>query len=344
MGPSTWSSPHSLGKLNRQDALEYLARIELPSSLVDHEPSLELLDQLQTAHLLAVPFESTSVHVKNWQDDEAMIEVGGGETVALSEGAFRHIVVLKRGGYCFSLNGTFPSLLRWFGFRVSECLAKVNSIRKDPEVHGVEWEALSHLVSIVDWPGSNGRYLSDVGFGSGPTSPIPLQDGSEVSSIPSTDVYSLSRHDSIPYVSTSLLPDQAPTWMVSRRVYAEESKQSEPKYIYIPQYAFQLISTTHRDVKAMNHYQSTCPEAVFYKLFVVTRLYSNGERLTLSYHEGSVDDKGLKSGKLTRTKLTTEDRNDEVLETRFVEMKVASVRKVLEEEFGMLFPKDYAGN
>lgn len=28
-----------------------------------------------------------------------------------------------------------------------------------------------YRVSIVDWPGSNGRYLSDVGFGSGPTSP-----------------------------------------------------------------------------------------------------------------------------------------------------------------------------
>ncbi|GAA5959989.1 hypothetical protein JCM3765_006125 [Sporobolomyces pararoseus] len=344
MERSTWSSPHTVGKLNREDALAYLTRSNLPSSIVDQEPSIELLNQLQTAHLLAVPFESTSVHVKNWHDEKAEVRLGGGETVALSDRAFRHIVALKRGGYCFSLNGTFPSLLRWFGYRVSECLAKVNSIRKDPEVHGVEWEALSHLVSIVDWPGSNGRYLSDVGFGSGPTSPIPLRDGSEVSSIPSTDVYRLSRHDLIPYVSTSLLPDQAPTWMVSRRVHSDKSTQSDPKHIYIPQYAFQLISTTHRDVKAMNHFQSTCPEAVFYKLLVVTRLQPNGERLTLSYHEASVEEKGAKAGKLTRTKLTSEDRNDEVIETRSVEMKVANVREILEKEFGMSFPKDYAGN
>jgi N-hydroxyarylamine O-acetyltransferase len=142
---SDWPSPHTLGKLNRADALAYLERINLPSSVVDEEPSLDLLRRLQSAHLISVPFESTSVHVKDWKDDEAEIELGGGETVRLSEGAFNHIVSLRRGGYCFSLNGTFPSLLRWFGFNVSECLAKVNAVRKDPDVHGVDWEALSHL-------------------------------------------------------------------------------------------------------------------------------------------------------------------------------------------------------
>lgn len=145
MTSTIWPSPHTAGKLNRKDALEYLERIKLPPSIVDEKPSLSLLNKLQAAHLLAVPFESTTIHVKDWYDDDAEIEIGGGGTVALAEGAFNHIVKLRRGGYCFSLNGTFPSLLRWFGFNVSECLAKVNSIRKDPEVEGVDWEALSHL-------------------------------------------------------------------------------------------------------------------------------------------------------------------------------------------------------
>jgi len=141
---STWPSPHAAGKLNKEDALSYLARINLPSSLIDSSPSLELLRQLQSAHILSVPFESTSVHIKNWHDDEAEIELGGGETVPLAKAGFRHIVELNRGGYCFLLNGTYPSLLRWFGFRVSEVLAKVNMIRKEVELHGVDWEALSH--------------------------------------------------------------------------------------------------------------------------------------------------------------------------------------------------------
>jgi hypothetical protein len=94
----------------------------------------------------------------------------------------------------------------------------------------------------------------------------------------------------------------------------------------------------------MNHYQSTCPEAVFYKLFVATLLHSNGERSTISFHQGSVDEEGKKAAKVTRTRLTTNERNDEVLETRYIPMKVAAVRGVLEKEFGMSFPSDYAGN
>lgn len=142
---SAWPSPQTAGKLSRDDAVRYLERIKLPASTVEASPSLDLLKKLQRAHMLAVPFESTSIHVKEWRDDRAEIGLGGGEPVALAEGAFRHIVSLKRGGYCFSLNGSFASLLRSFGYNVSECLAKVNSIRKDPAVHGVEWEALSHL-------------------------------------------------------------------------------------------------------------------------------------------------------------------------------------------------------
>ena len=142
---SAWPSPQTAGKLSRDDAVRYLERIKLPASTVEESPSLDLLKKVQRAHMLAVPFESTSIHVKDWRDDRAEIGLGGGEPVALAEGAFRHIVSLKRGGYCFSLNSSFASLLRSFGYNVSECLAKVNSIRKDPAVHGVEWEALSHL-------------------------------------------------------------------------------------------------------------------------------------------------------------------------------------------------------
>ncbi|GAA6016531.1 hypothetical protein JCM11491_002352 [Sporobolomyces phaffii] len=342
---SIWPGPDSVAKLSRDDAVAYLERIHLDAAAVwDAQPSLELLRTLQSAHLVAVPFESTAVHVQNWHADHAELDLGHGETVPLADAGFRHLVHLRRGGYCFLLNGAYPALLRALGFNVSECLARVNMIRKDPATHRVDWEALSHQVSIVDWQGSGARYLSDVGFGTGTAFPIPMRDGSEVASIPSTDVYRLSQHDSLPHVPTSLLPDQAPTWMLSRRVFADDSTPTAPKFVYIPQYAFQLLSASHRDVRAMNHYQSTCRDATFYNLFVATLLHLNGERTTLSYHEGSVDDTGRRAAKLTRTRLTSEHRNDEVLETRYVPTTIAAVREVLEREFGMLFPHDYPGN
>jgi len=165
-----------------------------------------------------------------------------------------------------------------------------------------------------------------------------------MSSIPSTDVYKLSKHDTLPHVSPSLLPDQTPTWMISRRIFSEKSTPSNPQHVWIPQYAFQLLSTAHRDVLAMNHYQSTCPDATFYKFFVATILHSNGERTTLTYHGGSVDEKGEKAAKLTRSRMITESKNDEVLRTEYVKATTGAVRTVLEKEFGMIFPSNYAGN
>ncbi|GAA6059264.1 hypothetical protein JCM10212_006657 [Sporobolomyces blumeae] len=342
-GASAFPSPQQLGKLNRADALAYLSRIGVPSDVIDSRPSLALLRQLQSRHMLTVPFESTTVHVKDWGALDAPIELGGGELVPLAEPGFRRVVDLRRGGYCFLLNGNFACLLRYFGFRVSECLAKVNMVRKDPDEFGVEWEALSHQVSIVDWSGSETRYLSDVGFGGGPAHPMAMIDGTEVRSIPSDDVFRLTRHESLPYASRSDLPDQAPTWVVSRR-QSKSTADGDTTEIDVPQYAFALLSTSFRDVKALNWYQSTNAEAVFNRLFLASILDEKGERTTLSYHEGSVDEAGEKAARLTTTRLRSRGGDDEVLTTRFVKMTVGAVRDVLEREFGMSFPQDYRGN
>ncbi|GAA5943739.1 arylamine N-acetyltransferase family protein [Sporobolomyces koalae] len=343
---SIWPAPGTSGKLGRQDTLAYLARINLEPEVADAKPSLELLTKIQTAHLLAVPFESTSVHVRDWSDDDADIVLGQGEIVPLEQRGFRHIVDLRRGGYCFLLNGTFPCLLRALGFTVSECLGRVNLIRKEPDIHGVDWSGLSHHILIVDWPASDGdRYLCDVGFGSGPTSPMSIRHGTIVSSIPATDEYQLQPHNYLPYVAPGILLDEAPTtWVLSRRAFSHDSTRENPKRVWIPQYAFSLVSTSHRDVRAMNHFQSTSSDSVFYNLFIATRLHANGQRTTLVYHDGSVDDQGKRAAKLIQTQLISAHENDRVLSTRYVAMKVGPVRTTLEQEFGMCFPKDYAGN
>ncbi|GAA5899869.1 hypothetical protein JCM5296_006202 [Sporobolomyces johnsonii] len=342
---TVFASPTASGKLSRDDAALYLERIHLPLSLLDAKPSVDLLRQLQSSHMVAVPFDSTWVHVPSWHDLDAPIELRGGETVQLGEQAFNRIVQLRRGGYCFVNNGTFASFMRYWDFRVSECCAKVNANhRKDPDVDGVDWEPISHQVSIVDWEGSNGRYLVDVGFGSSSAYPMPLREGVEVPSIPSADVFNLTKHElGLPYTLSSLLPDQFPHWVVARRCLPVEPTAEKPFY-WSPLYAFVVESVSYRDFVVLNHYNSTHPDATFSKMFVATLLHPNGERTTLQYRDGMVDGQGRKAAKLARTAAPDEGKREEEMDVRWIEMRVGPIREVLEEVFAMRFPNAYAGN
>jgi hypothetical protein len=169
---------------------------------------------------------------------------------------------------------------------------------------------------------------------------IPLTDGAEASSLTASEVYQLRKTPSIPGVSSDLLPDSHPYWVIWRRIVP-----SSGNAFYSPVYAFLLQSVPFRDFITANHFQSTHPAARFRNFFVATLPRANGERVTLQYTDGQVDPQGKKAAKFTRSSaLTDEGKQGEELETRWVEMKVRAVRKVLEAEFGMLFPDEYAGN
>ncbi|BGP16115.1 hypothetical protein JCM10213_007505 [Rhodosporidiobolus nylandii] len=344
MSPSSsetvWPSASSSGRLSRTHASAYLKRIKLPQALLDASPSLDLLRQLQAAHMLSVPFESLSVHVPDWHDLEAQISLGGGETVKLGEGAYRRIVELRRGGWCFTLNSSFASLLRYFGFRVSECAARVfMHQRKDPTEVGWDWESTSHQVSIVDWDSSDERWLVDVGFGSSCAYPIALRSGAVQTSIPSADLFTIEEHARLPGTNPDVLPDSHPYWVVSRRAYSTSGVE-----YYSPCCAFLLQSVPLKDFETYNHWQSTSPTARFFTFFVATLLREDGERITLQYMDGMTDDSGNTAAKFTRTSAPAEGKREEELEKAWVEMRVKEVRKVLEERFQMSFPAEYGGN
>src|SRR4051812_18379593 len=77
-------------------------------------PSLEALRQLHLAHLTTVPFENLSVR--------------SGELIVLDpERLFEKIVLRRRGGFCYELNGLFAALLDVFGFRVSRLAGRVGA-------------------------------------------------------------------------------------------------------------------------------------------------------------------------------------------------------------------------
>lgn len=103
------------------------------------------LAELQRRHLEHVPFENLDIHL--------------GVTIALDEKAlFDKIVVQRRGGFCYELNGLFALLLEALGATVHRVGARV-------------WGAdgfgppLDHMHLLVTWPGSRERFLVDVGFG-----------------------------------------------------------------------------------------------------------------------------------------------------------------------------------
>jgi len=127
------------------DVERYLQRIGYSGSTAPDERSLRAIHR---AHLISVPFENLSVRA--------------GEPIPLEEEAlFEKIVVRRRGGFCYELNGLFASLLERLGFRVARLAGRV----------GVPGIAFDHLALRVDL---ERPWLADVGFGDSFLEPLRL--------------------------------------------------------------------------------------------------------------------------------------------------------------------------
>ncbi|WP_330277962.1 arylamine N-acetyltransferase [Lentzea sp. NBC_00516] len=100
------------------------------------------LAELHERHLLSVPFENLDTHM----DTRIVLEI-----------PWLHdkIVVRRRGGFCYELNGMFAELLRDLGHEVDLLAARVygEGQRLGPP--------FDHMALLVD-----GAWLADVGFGS----------------------------------------------------------------------------------------------------------------------------------------------------------------------------------
>ena len=119
----------------------YLERIEI-ECVRDLTPAF--LDELIYAHQTHIPFEDLDVYEKHLEPSLAVADL------------FDKIVLRKRGGYCFEMNGLFAALLRDLGFDVQAGMARVY-LRPDP--HPI----ISHRVSFVRF--GDEFYMADVGLG-----------------------------------------------------------------------------------------------------------------------------------------------------------------------------------
>jgi arylamine N-acetyltransferase len=141
------------------DLTGYFDRIDYHGAA---EPTLEVLQDLVTAHIRSIPFENL---------DPAMgVPVDDLGPEALTD----KLVHRRRGGYCYEQNGLMGYVLAEVGFRVRRLAGRVVWMRPP----GAPLPAPTHTVLAVTFPGSAGSYLVDVGFGGQTlTSPIRFETG-----------------------------------------------------------------------------------------------------------------------------------------------------------------------
>ena len=130
----------------------YLTRLNYSASV---KPDAETLHGLQSAHLLTIPFENLDISLKR--------------PIQLSEEALWDKIILgKRGGFCYELNGLFAWLLKEIGFDVTYLNAHV--FNREGNL-GIDFDHLALLVRIPQ----ESIWLADVGFGDSFNEPLNFE-------------------------------------------------------------------------------------------------------------------------------------------------------------------------
>ena len=168
----------------------YFERIglEIPDNIV---PDSELLKELQFAHCTTVPYEN--------------LDIIRGIPLSLNEeDLFDKIVIRRKGGFCFELNGLFGWFLRQLGYEVTDAAARY--LRGESSI-----PMRRHRVLIVK--ATDGIWLADVGIGEVcPRYPLRLEEGVEQAQF--DECY---RFDKDPFLGWVLMDKHHGEW---RRFYS----------------------------------------------------------------------------------------------------------------------------
>jgi len=135
----------------------YLERINFTRHL---KPDVETLHGLHLAHMHNVPFESLDIGLKR------PIKID-------EESIWDKIIIHRRGGFCYELNGLFAWLLKQIGFNVTYLNARV--FNREGEL-GIDFDHLALLVRIPNHPTA---WLADVGFGDSFNEPLRFDEQGE---------------------------------------------------------------------------------------------------------------------------------------------------------------------
>ncbi|KAJ6579627.1 arylamine N-acetyltransferase 1 [Mycena vulgaris] len=345
------SDPYAPSKLNKTEAGAYLERINLSSTLLDSPPSLDLLSRLFLSHLEHIPKDTSPLHVpeEQWSGPSTSIKLGSAFTnMPLGASAFDRIVHERKGAFCFSINATFATFLRYFGFTVSELVGRsFKSLGNDPLTHpdGWKWGTLTHQMLAVGWPDSADRYLVDSAWGPwNLAKPIKLTTdpaGETILGLNDFEAYRLV-HEVLPLSPHTTPPvDSIAGYTLSRRIapvgtpHTLPITTTSPGY-WSPLFHFHLISVPLPDFMLYHHFSASHELAAFTAFWLITRLIPGGRgaRRQMMYAE--------KAGEGKRAKVYTtggpEARgSDEGRDVEWVEMETGPMKEYLAREFGFKF-------
>lgn len=206
----------------------YLDRIGFSRPL---DGSCETLAALHWAHVHSVPYEN--------------LDILAGKYLSLEiPDVYDKVVVRRRGGYCFELNGLFAWLLRELGYKVTEYYGRY--LDGEP----LEMPMRRHRIARIDLDGK--VYICDVGVGvCAPRHPLLFVVGEEQKQ--GNELYRIVTHPTLGYVVEFVHKGK---W---ERLYS---------FTEDPQYPI--------DFEMPNHWCLTHPDAIFKNMTMVFIRTSEG--------------------------------------------------------------------
>jgi N-hydroxyarylamine O-acetyltransferase len=240
----------------------YLARIGYSGASL---PTAATLRAIHRAHLFAVPFENLDIALAR-------------KIVVEEDTILRKVVELRRGGFCYELNGAFAALLRALGFRITLLSARVSG------QGGREGPEFDHLTLRVDL---SEPYLADVGFGESFLEPLRLDLNEEQS-------------------------DPAGRFRIVSSGQRLQLEKFDSEKGWRRQYSFTLEARQIEEFAGMCHYHQTSPQSHFTQNSICTRATPEG-RMTLSGMKLILTRNGLREERM----LSSEQERADVLRAQF---------------------------
>lgn len=229
--------------MTNQQVKQYLQRLDYSRPVTVDLSTLKLL---QIQHLYNVPFENLDIHY----DSPITLDI---------DRIFEKVILNKRGGFCYELNGIFYELLHTIGFEVRRLAARVFNATK--QEYGIEFDHLVNMVQIGKY-----QYLVDVGFGEFSLRPLPILLQKEIRDHRGT--FRIVNHN-----------------LDIFRVEKRNKDKWEPEYIFTDQ------ACHYQDFEQACQYHQTSSESNFTKKKVCSiatpegRITLNGDKLKIRHGE-----------------------------------------------------------
>ncbi|XP_063062784.1 arylamine N-acetyltransferase, pineal gland isozyme NAT-10-like [Engraulis encrasicolus] len=276
----------------------YLNRIGYSGSAL---PTLETLQQVHRCHMLNVPFENLTTH-------------SGGKTQLDIPWLYDKIVVQRRGGVCYEINGLFSWLLAQLGYQTTILAAQVRS--RFTNAYGPPFD---HFITMVTLDGH--RWLCDVGFGACFEMPLSLE--TQAPQKQAHGVFRLKRRGDMIFMETSV-EAQGETPEGFKDATTEDGITWEGRY------KFTLQPRQREEYREMCVYHQTSPCSLFFCKSLCTLLLPHGRITYIGF-------------KLLVTTYPTEEGGSVVKTTQ--ELTAEEIPAILKEKFGIelsspLIPKD----